>query len=97
MKNKKSKLSILVAAALLGVSFSASAEDQGAETFIPLERLTPQQRNSLQSQIEDLILRGDIDWERFVPGVNEKGELILRERNEIPSSPIAQPSCWEAT
>lgn len=94
MKKQKSKLSVLVATALLGIGPVVMANEQGLETFIPLESLTSQERNSLQSQIRELLEGGNIDWETFILGVNEKGELVLRERSTVPVSPVGQPSCW---
>ncbi len=94
MKKQKSKLSVLVATALLGIGPFAMADEHGLETFIPLESLNPQERNSLQPQIRELLEGGDIDWETFILGVNEKGELVLRERSAGPVSPVGQPSCW---
>ena len=94
MKNKKPTFSVLVAAALLGIGPIAMADEQGLETFIPLESLSPQERSSLQAQIRELFENSNIDWERLILGVNEKGELVLRERSATPVSPVGQPSCW---
>lgn len=94
MKNRKPTLSILVAAALMGLGQVAAADEQTPEVFIPLERLSPKERSNFIPQLQELSRRSNIDWEKYILGVNEKGELILRERSTVPSSPVAQPSCW---
>lgn len=94
MKSKKLTLNALVTAALIGLGPTAVAQGQSSETFIPLERLSPQQRSAYQSQLQQLMRRSDIDWEKYVLGINERGELVLRERSAVPNLPVAQPSCW---
>ena len=94
MKNAKPKLGALVAAALVGASQGAMAEGQNGEVFIPLESLTPQERIALQPRIQLLDQYVKIDWQNSLLGLNENGELVLRDRKAIEMQRVAEPTCW---
>ncbi|MBX3033563.1 MAG: hypothetical protein KF865_06520 [Bdellovibrionaceae bacterium] len=94
MKNAKPKLGALVAAAIMGACAVATADGKASETFIPLESLTPQERIALQPRIELLDKYVKIDWQNVLVGLNEKGELVLRDKNAVEMQRVAEPTCW---
>lgn len=96
MKNAKPKIGLLVAAALVGISQAAIAGSDVQKTFIPLENLTPQERAALEPQLKSLDQSVRIDWESVILGVNEKGELTLRNRNDVKLEMVSEPSCFSA-
>lgn len=94
MRTTKPKLSALVAAALVGVSQTAVADSQGPQAFIPIEKLSPQERMTLKPRIESLYHNMNIDWDSIAIGLNEKGELVLRGRSTFEDRDVPEPSCW---
>lgn len=96
MKNVKPKLGFIVAAALVGISSTSLAQMPiipDAE-FIPLENLSAADRSVYAQQISALEESALIDWESVVPGVNENGELVLKDRKSLELQMVSEPSCW---
>ncbi|MBL7687578.1 MAG: hypothetical protein JNJ49_06045 [Bdellovibrionaceae bacterium] len=87
-----SKTGLLVAAALLGIGSVTNASDVGLKKFTPLESLPPEYRTYYSEKLRDIQKVQKIDWSKFIPGINEKGELILQERTEHDFEAIVQPS-----
>ena len=93
MKRKKQKMGLILAAALVGASQIASAENL-KEDFIPLENLPPNQRIVFESQVRLLDQSLKVDWESVVVGVNERGELVLKDRKLVNLAEVSQPTCF---
>lgn len=94
MKSNRSKIGLLVAAALMGMSHAASANTEQGEDFTPLERLAPEERALFEKRIQVLERAVRIDWKTVIIGVNTNGELTLRDRKSVDVQDISQPSCW---
>lgn len=94
---KNSKLGLLVAAALVGLTQVAQAKltDTVAEKkgFIPLEKLDPQTRALFLEQIQILQQSVQMDWNSVVFGINQNGELTIKERKSYEPK-VAAPSTW---
>lgn len=96
MKNTKSKMALLVAAALMGLNQPAQAGEQRQSTgkFIPLEQLSPNERHRVEQIIRTLEGIVRIDWSSVIIGVDENGNLVLRARTSVDLAPAGEPSCW---
>lgn len=92
MKKSKPKMAAVVAAALMSLSQTVSAEDRGTITL--LENLSPQDRAKVEDRLRNLDQQIKIDWNSVVIGVNERGEIVLLPRNGCESYRISEPSCW---
>lgn len=96
MKNEKPKLGILVAAALLGIGQAAHAQNSALPEgkFTPLERLSSNERARYEPLIRNLDQAVRIDWESVILGVDENGNLVLRDRKSLELELVSEPSCW---
>lgn len=94
MKNRKSELSLIVTAALIGISSTGLAQQNSTSLFTPIEQLDPQSRSILVEKIQQIEKVVKIDWQTIVIGIDENGDLILKERKIINRGPVANPSCW---
>jgi hypothetical protein len=93
MDNNSKKINSLVAAAILGLSNIAVAEDC-QKTFTPIENLQPEDREMLIRRLEILKDHVQIDWKTVVIGVDENGKLIIKARKPDENNPVGNPSCW---
>ena len=98
MKSTKTKMGLLVAAALMNMSHTAKAQSsmRPIEKFIPLEQLPAEERAKYEQLIHDLESVIRIDWESVILGVDENGKLVLRSRSVEEMKHLANPSCWTA-
>ena len=94
MKMKNSKAGALVAAALMGLGSVATAQENQAARFIPLERLHPQDRAMLAERIREIEDVVKIDWNTVIAGIDEDGRLVLKERKFLDIGVVSNPSCW---
>lgn len=96
MKDTKPKLSLLVAAALVGMSSIASGQvpSTNEEAFTPIESLAPEVRAYFEEQVRLLDQSVRIDWNSVIVGINERNELILKDRLTPNIQHVEQPSCW---
>lgn len=94
MKKSKKGLPMLVAAAILSIAQSAQAGKLQAErTFIPIDKLSPQQRMFVEAQLAEH--HGSIDWENYVAGLDGEGKLAFRLKGfEEKLLKFAGPSTW---
>ena len=96
MKDTKPKLSSIVAAALMGLGSTAFAQGQANPDgqFIPLENLSHADRSIYEQHFRNLEQSVRIDWDSVILGVNEKGQMVLKDRKSLQIQMVAEPSCW---
>lgn len=94
MKTNKTKASLPIASALLGISTAASAQQLPSAQFIPLEKLHPQDRAFFVQKLRELEGTVKIDWKTVIAGVDENGQIVLKNRKHGNIDPVANPSCW---
>ncbi len=94
MKDNKKSFGKLVAAALVGLSANAVASTEVSAKFTAYEDLPAEKRIELEPRLELLDQYVKIDWDQSVVGLNEKGELVVRDRQAIQLQDVTQPTCW---
>jgi hypothetical protein len=81
-----------VLAALVGLAQVAHA-DNGGHTFTPIDELPAQTRQEISAKLAELLKNIQVDWDGFVVGVNENGEITIRAKSEFEMRAAGSFSC----
>jgi hypothetical protein len=93
MKNNKTQMALIVAAALLSMAQAHAAETISITTqFTPLESLSAQDRTAIQTEAERETLQ-QIDWENSIIGKNEHGKIEVRDKRNLKLIAHIEPTC----
>lgn len=90
MKTKLTVSATIVS--LMGVSGVALAET--GTQFTPVEKLMPDQRQLVFERLSQMTNGAELDWDRIIVGVNEEGQIVIFQKDEIKSKSIGTPSSF---
>jgi hypothetical protein len=62
--------------------------------FIPFEKLDPKLRAQIYDKIDSIYPLVEIDWDNIVVGLNEKGKIVLKGKNQNDFEILGAPTCW---
>lgn len=84
---------LVVAAALLSINHAKAESIKITSEFTPIEDLTIDDRMKVLKQIEIESPKNEIDWGTSIIGINEKGQIEVRERISLKLQLVASPTC----
>jgi len=95
MKSNKTQMALVVAAALLSLNHAKAETITITSLFTPIEDLNTEDRLVVQKRVEaeTVAIKKKIDWEKSIIGVNEKGQIEVREKASMKLQMVAQPTC----
>ena len=93
MKKNKTQMALIVAAALFSLNHAKAETITISSQFTPIEDLNSNDRLVILKRIEDVSPKHKIDWAKSIIGVNEKGQIEVRERISLKLQLVASPTC----
>ena len=95
MKSNKTQMALVVAAALLSLNHAKAETITITSLFTPIEDLNTEDRLVVQKRVDagTIATKQKIDWAKSIIGVNEKGQIEVREKLSMKLQIVAQPTC----
>jgi hypothetical protein len=93
MKSIKTQMALVVAAALLSINHAKAETITITSQFTPIEDLNIGDRLKVLKQIEIESPKNKIDWAKSIIGINEKGQIEVREKISLKLQLVASPTC----
>jgi hypothetical protein len=93
MKNNKTQLAVIVAAALVSMTQAHAETMKITSQFTPLENLSAQTRTALQKKFEVENPFKYFDWSQVIMGTNENNMIEVRDLQSLQLQAVSEPTC----
>ena len=93
MEINKTKMALIVIAALGSIAQANSEQISTSSQFTPIENLSAQDRVAVQIRLESEYPSEQFDWENSIVGLNENNQIEVRDKKSLNLQMIARPTC----